>query len=366
MMTKFSSLQALLAHPVDTIIDVRSPAEFAEDHVPGAINLPVLDNEERAEVGTIYKQVSPFRARKLGAAMVFRNAARHIEIALAHHEGGWRPLVYCWRGGQRSGAFAWMLREIGWRAEVIDGGYRSFRRMVVAAMYDAPVGLPLVRVGGLTGTAKTEILGHLAGLGAQVIDLEALANHRGSLLGARDTPQPSQKAFETALAVACARMDPGLPCIVEAESSKIGALTLPPSFWAAMKTAPILEVTAPLSARAAYLARAYEDILADTELLREKLSPLRRVRGAKTLEAWDALMEAGDKVALCRALAEDHYDPAYRRAQAAWSGVARQEVPLPDLAPDTLAGAAARILGAAQRICTAPVPGTKRPTTAAS
>ena len=267
-MTKFSSLQALLAHPVDTIIDVRSPAEFAEDHVPGAINLPVLDNEERAEVGMIYIQVSPCR-------------------------------------------------------------------------------------------------GHLAGLGAQVIDLEALANHRGSLLGARDTPQPSQKAFETALAVACARMDPSFPCIVEAESSKIGARTLPPSFWAARKTAPILEVTAPLSARAAYLARAYADILADTALLREKLSPLRHVRGTQTLEAWDALIAAGDKVALCRALAEDHYDPAYRRAQTAWSGVARQEIPLADLAPDTLADAARRVSGAAQRICTAPVPGTKRPTTAA-
>ncbi len=130
MALKFADLQNLYAHTFDTVIDVRSPAEYAEDHLPGAINLPVLDNEERARVGTIYVQESPFLARKLGAALVFRNAANHIEHSLSHHEGGWKPLIYCWRGGQRSGSFAWMLQQIGWRAEVVEGGYRSYRRLV--------------------------------------------------------------------------------------------------------------------------------------------------------------------------------------------------------------------------------------------
>ncbi|MEO0484764.1 MAG: tRNA 2-selenouridine(34) synthase MnmH [Pseudomonadota bacterium] len=347
-MTEFSSLNALLDHPADTIIDVRSPAEFAEDHVPGAINLPVLDNYERAEVGTIYKQDSPFKARKIGAAKVFRNAASHIERELSHHEGAWRPLVYCWRGGQRSGSFAWMLGQIGWRAEVIDGGYRTFRRLVAAACYDDPLPVRLVRLGGLTGTAKTELLGHLSAAGAQVIDLEGLARHRGSLLGAMPEPQPSQKAFETALAVALARCDPARPVIVEAESSKIGALTLPKSLWSAMKAAPMVEVLAPIEARAVYLARAYADVLADGAALRDKLSPLRRVRGAAVLAAWDELIAAGDHVALCRALMERHYDPAYRRSQAARPAVARREVVLGDLGEATLAAAAPRILGAVE------------------
>ena len=124
MALTFPTLDDFFAHGFDTVIDVRSPSEYVEDHVPGAISLPVLDDEERARVGTIYKQESPFLARKLGAALVFRNAADHIAGPLAHHEGGWKPLVYCWRGGQRSGSFAWMLKEIGWRAEKIDGGYR--------------------------------------------------------------------------------------------------------------------------------------------------------------------------------------------------------------------------------------------------
>ncbi|BBU54979.1 hypothetical protein KU6B_12440 [Mameliella alba] len=176
-------LESFHAHGFDTVIDVRSPAEFEEDRIPGAINLPVLDNEERARVGTIYKQDSPFKARKLGAALVFRNAANHIERHLSHHEGGWRPLVYCWRGGQRSGSFTWMLREIGWRAEVVPGGYRTYRRLVTGYLYDTPLRHHLVQLGGYTGTAKTALLPRLQDRGVQILDLEGLARHRGSLLG---------------------------------------------------------------------------------------------------------------------------------------------------------------------------------------
>ncbi|MFW2588142.1 tRNA 2-selenouridine(34) synthase MnmH [Sagittula sp. SSi028] len=311
------TLPDLLKHGFDTVIDVRSPAEFAEDHVPGAINLPVLDNEERARVGTIYKQDSPFKARKLGAALVFQNAARHVAGPLAAHDGKWRPLVYCWRGGQRSGTFAWMLGEIGWRSDVVQGGYRTFRRLVKDYLYDAPLPHKLVQLGGYTGTAKTDLLARLRARDVQVVDLEALARHRGSLLGDLPGGQPSQKAFETALAAAFVALDPARPVVVEAESAKIGGINLPPSLWAAMKQAPWIEVQAPVAVRATYLAEAYADILADPERLADRLSPLRFHRGHALVDHWDTLSREGEKVALCASLAEDHYDPAYRKAMKA-------------------------------------------------
>ena len=309
------TLQDFVDHAFDTVIDVRSPSEFAEDHVPGAINLPVLDDAERARVGTIYKQDSPFRARKLGAALVFRNASRHIEDHLTQFDGGWRPLVYCWRGGQRSGAFGWMLKEIGWRADVLDGGYRRFRRLVHAAMYTQPLQHRLVLLDGQTGTAKTELLKRVASLGGQVLDLEGAARHRGSLLGDGPEPQPSQKAFESTVALALARCDPSRPVLVEDESSKIGRLNLPPSLWTAMQTAERLEVHAPVAERVAFLEVAYRDILADDQKLRSRLHHLRSIRGHAIVDRWMQMIEASEKRLLTESLVRDHYDPAYDTAR---------------------------------------------------
>ncbi|GAA6199235.1 tRNA 2-selenouridine(34) synthase MnmH [Aquicoccus sp. SU-CL01552] len=317
MPREFQSLSDLLDHDYDTVIDVRSPAEYAEDHLPGAINLPVLDNEERARVGTLYKQDSPFRARKIGAALVFHNAARHIETVLQDKPGGWRPLVYCWRGGQRSGSFAWMLGQIGWRSESIKGGYQSYRRLVYRALYEGQVPHPLVLLDGYTGTAKTALLQILDRRGVQVLDLEGLAAHRGSLLGEMAEPQPSQKAFETALAIELDRLDPSRPVLVEAESSKVGERMVPPALWAAMKAAPRIEVEAPLEARAAYLVRAYDDILSDSERLYAKLDALRTHRGHAVVDGWFERIAAGDKPGLTRALMVQHYDPAYAKSRKA-------------------------------------------------
>ncbi|MBV2358617.1 tRNA 2-selenouridine(34) synthase MnmH [Thalassococcus sp. CAU 1522] len=316
MQKTFSGIGAFLSHGFDAVIDVRSPSEFAEDHVPGAINLPVLDDAERARVGTIYKKESPFLARKIGAALVFRNASNHIEGPLAGHDGAWRPLVYCWRGGQRSGSFAWMLREIGWRAETVQGGYKSYRRLVVDLMHGKSLPHRLVLLGGNTGTAKTALLQHLERRGIQVLDLEDLARHRGSLLGARPGGQPSQKAFETALAVAVQALDPARPVVVEAESSKIGTLLLPPALWSAMKSAPWIEVSASSEMRVRYLDRAYDDILSDTEALRAKLAPLRFHRGAALVDEWMAMIGQGRRRDLVASLMADHYDPAYRKARS--------------------------------------------------
>lgn len=317
MALSFVTLTDLLGHGCDTVIDVRSPAEYAEDHIPGAINLPVLSNEERARVGTLYVQQSPFLARKIGAAMIFHNAADHIAGPLAGQSGGWRPLIYCWRGGQRSGAFGWMLREIGWRAETIEGGYRSYRRLVHAALYKGRLAHRVILLDGYTGTAKTRLLHLLAARGVQVIDLEGLARHRGSLLGEVPGGQPSQKAFESALALALRALDPDRPVLVEAESNKIGERLIPPALWAVMKSAPRIEITAPIEARAAYLAQAYDDVLSDTERLRARLAPLIHHRGRDIVEGWFAQLDTGDKIALTCSLMEQHYDPAYAKSRRA-------------------------------------------------
>ncbi|MBE0412250.1 tRNA 2-selenouridine(34) synthase MnmH [Yoonia sp.] len=311
----FENLSDLLDHRFDTLIDVRSPAEFAADHVPGAINLPALSNAQRAHVGTIYKQVSPFNARKIGAAMVARNVADHLDGPLADKGGGWRPLVYCWRGGQRSGSFAAILTQIGWRADTVAGGYQTFRRLVNRTLYDDPVPHPIVLLDGDTGTAKTAILARLKSRGVQVLDLEGLAGHRGSLLGAVPGGQPSQKAFETAVAMALHALDPARPVVVEAESSKIGRIVLPPSLWRAMCAAPRIVITAPMSARADFLTQAYADIIANPDAVANSLAPLRYMRGHAVVDGWLALLRSGNFPGLATALMTQHYDPAYARSR---------------------------------------------------
>lgn len=317
MPTQFDTLRAMLDHGFDTLIDVRSPAEFATDHVPGAINLPALSNDQRAEVGTIYKQVSPFTARKLGATLVARNVADHVEGPLADKDGSWRPLVYCWRGGQRSGSFTIILQQIGWRADTVEGGYMTWRRLVKEALYDTPVAHRIILLDGNTGTAKTALLAKLAERGAQVIDLEGLAGHRGSLLGRTTGGQPDQKGFETALAVALANLDPTRPVIIEAESSKIGKINLPKQLWSAMIAAPKIMVSAPIAARAAFLETAYADVISDPADLAKRLGPLRNIRGHAVVDGWLALMHAGDFRALAAALMEQHYDAAYAKSRGA-------------------------------------------------
>lgn len=316
MPIEFNSLSELLEHGFDTLIDVRSPAEFAEDHIPGAVNMPALSNEERAEVGTIYKQISAFEAKKVGAALVARNVATAIETQMQDKSGPWRPLVYCWRGGQRSGSFSTILSQIGWRSDTIAGGYQTFRKLVHRDLYDIDLPHRLILLDGNTGTAKTAILEALSRLGVQTVDLEGMARHRGSLLGGYPSGQPSQKAFETLVACAFAGLDPARPVVVEAESSKIGNLNVPPKVWAAMCVATRIEVEAPIEARAAYLTMAYADVIADTDDLRSRIQPIRQLRGHEVVNKWEALLSAGDHLGLAKALMEDHYDPAYAKSRA--------------------------------------------------
>ena len=336
-----NSYACLAGLDADAIIDVRSEAEFAEDRIPGAINLPALNNEERARVGTIYKQQGPFLARKVGAALVARNAAAHLEGPLAKMEGGWKPVVYCWRGGQRSGSFASILEQIGWRVDVIEGGYRSYRRLVSEMLYDAPFPAPVTLLDGNTGTAKTDLLHRVARLGGQVIDLEGLANHRGSLFGWQGE-QPAQRGFETALARAVSQLDPTRPVLVEAESPKVGQLALPPTLLKAMRAATRIVIEAPLEARAAYLVRAYEDVASDRERLEAVIAKLQPMQPKDRIDRWLAMAKDGQLEPLAGELMGFHYDPRYSKMRSRHGGVA-EVLSVDDLNDGSLDALAERI-----------------------
>jgi tRNA 2-selenouridine synthase len=360
MIASVPSAEPALLAPYDDIIDVRSPAEFAEDHVPGAINLPVLDNAERAEVGTIYVQQSRFLARRIGAAKVARNIAAHLETALADRPGGWAPLIYCWRGGQRSNAMATVLEQVGWRVAVLAGGYRTYRRRVSAALYDAAPDFQVVLLDGQTGVAKTEMLGFLEAMGVQTLDLEALAAHRGSLFGALPgQAQPHQKGFESALLARLDDLDRARPIVVEAESSKVGDLNVPPMLWKAMLAAPRIELAAPVPERARYLTRAYADIIADPATLDSILGKLPIHHGREQRAEWRALADAGAYEALAASLIERHYDAAYDRSRRTDRRPCLARIELDHLDADSLRRAAARI---AQTVnCWTPAPWTTLP-----
>jgi tRNA 2-selenouridine synthase len=298
-------------------IDVRSPAEFAEDHIPGAINLPVLDDAERAHVGTLYVRTSAFEARKVGAALAARNIARIVETHARDKPPQWQPLVYCWRGGQRSRAVTHVLAEIGWRAVQLDGGYRAWRRHVVAALAQPVTGLDLRVVCGLTGSGKSRLLAALAAEGAQVLDLEGMARHRGSLLGdLPGDPQPGQKWFESELHAALAALDATRPVFVESESKRIGALQLPDALLDALRAARCVRVETPLALRIALLEEEYAHFLHDEAPLRERLLHLAPLHGRKIVQAWADAAAAGDHDRLVGELLRVHYDPLYARSIA--------------------------------------------------
>jgi tRNA 2-selenouridine synthase len=299
----------------DEIIDVRTPLEFAEDHIQGAINCPVLSNEERAIVGTIYAQASPFEARKVGAAMIARNIAVHLDKSFHAHPKSWRPLVYCWRGGQRSGAMSIILSQVGWSVHKLQGGYKAYRRDVLEKLQTIPRGLSFRVVCGPTGSGKSRLLAALAATGHQVLDLEFLARHRGSVLGKLPhQEQPSQKLFDSMLVQNLNGLDPSQPVFVEAESSKIGVISLPAALIDAMHASRCLALEAQLETRVSSLLGDYRHYLENPESLVEHLKSLYRFHGATTLGLWNALIKEGKFEELVTDLLVRHYDPSYMRA----------------------------------------------------
>ncbi len=296
----------------DTLIDARSESEFAEDHVPGAVNWPSLDDAQRHAVGTDYKQVSAFDAKKRGAVLVARNIAAHIEREAMQKPKDWRPLVYCWRGGQRSGALATVLGQIGWQVQLLDGGYREYRRAVIAELEALPELLDLRVVCGTTGSGKSLLLQALARLGEQILDLEGLANHRGSVLGLiPGQHQPGQKMFESMLWDRLRGFDSKRRVWVESESKKVGDVQVSPALVQRMRAAPCVVLDLPREARVALLMREYRHFVDDVEAFCNRLEALRVLRGHEVVDSWQQAAHAGRIESVVRDLLVDHYDPVY-------------------------------------------------------
>ncbi|MEA9599816.1 tRNA 2-selenouridine(34) synthase MnmH [Polynucleobacter sp. AP-Sanab-80-C2] len=297
----------------DLIVDVRSPAEFALDHIPGAVNYPVLDNEERAKIGTLYKQVSPFAAKKLGAALVSRNIAHHLEDYLLEMPREWRPLIYCWRGGERSGAFTHILNRIGWKAMQLEGGYQGFRRTVIDGLEAAAKQFSFHVICGMTGSGKTRVLQEAQQYDSQILDLEDLAIHRGSVLGNEpNIEQPSQKGFETALWNALRSLDPTKPVLVESESKKVGGVHIPDALMEKIRNGACIELRSSTQTRVSWLIREYHHFLSDTDNFKRKLALLTAHYGKVQIAQWNEAIDAKQFPSLVEELLVMHYDPSYQ------------------------------------------------------
>ena len=334
------------ADTFDAIIDVRSPGEFAEDHLPGAINCPVLDDDERIRIGTLYKQVNAFEAKKAGAALVSHNIGRHIETVFMDKPRDWKPLVYCWRGGNRSGAMAHVLARIGWHAVQLDGGYKEFRRHINTALTTLPGRFRYRVICGTTGSGKSRLLETLAATGAQVLDLELLAAHRGSVLGhLPDTAQPSQKMFETRIWEKLRAFDPALEVFIESESKKVGNVRVPDALMDAMRAAPCVALALPDAARVALLMADYAHFVDSPDALNRQLDCLTPLYGAVPIKRWQQMASGGAMETLVSELLVQHYDPAYRRSIARnFSQFANAQIlEMPEFSDAAFAAAAASL-----------------------
>ena len=330
----------------DAVIDARSPAEYADDHLPGAVNWPVLDDDERREVGTEYTRVSAFDARKHGAALIARRIAQHLETHVFDKPRDWKPLVYCWRGGKRSGTLAWFLGEIGFRTRVVDGGYKAYRNALRADLATLPSLFHYHVICGKTGSGKTRLLAALADAGAQVLDLEGLARHRGSVLGGLPgVAQPTQKAFETQVWHVLSRFAPAKPVFVESESRSIGKLRVPDALLARMRDhGRCLSIELPDAARVQLLLEDYAFFADDVEAFCRRLDALVELRGREPVAHWQSLARAGCWQRVFLELMHQHYDPMYLRSiERNFKGYATAErIALPDAAPATLGELALR------------------------
>ncbi|MDC0969701.1 tRNA 2-selenouridine(34) synthase MnmH [Alphaproteobacteria bacterium] len=296
----------------DTIIDVRSPLEYEEDHIIGSINCPVLYDQERIIVGTIYKKESTFRAKIIGSSLTARNIAKHIEEKFINQKGSWQPLIYCWRGGQRSKAFSLILSEVGWRTFQLEGGYKKYRNEVISFLNKAGSKLKIILISGKTGSAKTKILQNIKLQGGQILDLENLANHKGSLLGKiPNLKQPSQKLFESKLYHQIKQLDLRRNVYIEAESSKIGNIHIPKTLWAKMIVSPRIEIKADIELRSSFLLNDYKYMCENPELIKPIIYGLKNRLSKKLINDWMELITKKLWLDLTKSFLENHYDPSY-------------------------------------------------------
>ncbi len=302
----------------DTIIDVRAPSEYLQDHIPGALSFPVLSDDERAEIGTLHKQESGFVAKRRGAVLVARNIANAIEQHFADKPVSWRPLIYCWRGGQRSNSMGTIFSRVGWHSAVLQGGYKTFRAQVLSELDTLPNNLRWRVLCGRTGTGKSEVLKQLQAQGEQVLDLEQLAVHRGSVLGhLPGETQPAQKWFESQLWAQLRQLSADRPIYVESESKKIGALQVPQALMDCMRASPCIEITSSIEARVALLKAQYQHFIANTEgqtRLHQQLDCLTALHGNQKIADWKSLAANAQWDDFVAQMLSEHYDPAYDKS----------------------------------------------------
>ncbi len=330
------------------VVDVRSPSEYALDHLPHAHNWPVLDDEQRQAIGTFYKQVSPFEANKLGAAWVSQNIAKHLLTHVQLLDRNWKPYVYCWRGGQRSGSLAHVLGQVGFTIRLIEGGYKAFRQAMLDDLTHRSGQLRFVVIHGATGTGKTRLLHHLQQLGAQVLDLENLASHRSSVLGQLPgQSQPSQKRFDTLMWQAVRQFDLQRVVFVEAESKRVGALTIHPQLFERMQVSPMVNLQASLSDRVRLLCEDYAHFVGDVPLFATRLAALKPIVGTAVYDQWLAACQQGQWSVVVQDLLTRHYDPNYLKASDRLFPLARTaiDMPLKDLGEESLRQCAQTLMG---------------------
>ena len=304
--------RSLVQGGFSAIIDARSEDEFAHDHLPDAINWPTLNNAERALIGTMFKQINPFEAQKLGAALASANISRHIAQQALDLPRTWQPLVYCWRGGKRSGSLSLVLGQIGFKVNLIEGGYKAFRAALLADLPRRVERLSFRVICGPTGSGKTRLLETLAREGAQVLDLEALASHRSSVLGVLPgRPQPSQKHFDTQIWTSLCRFDSTRPVFVESESRKVGNLSVPESLMLAMRASPCVHLQLSDAERVGLLMEDYDFFVRDPDFFCQRLQALVELRGHQTVESWQQRVRSGDVATVVEDLLHLHYDPTY-------------------------------------------------------
>jgi tRNA 2-selenouridine synthase len=296
------------------MVDARSQREYAEDHIPGAVNLPVVDDEEYAEVGTTHK-TDKHRAYLIGVSYALKNMSRAIDDLVARYPRDARMLVYCFRGGKRSKLWLDTLSTIGFKVDRLPGGWKAYRAWVREQLDQVPRRFRYNVLCGPTGCGKTRLLTALESVGAQVLDLEALAQHHGSLIGEYPgVPQPTQKWFDSSLLAKLRGFDPKRPIWIESESKKIGAIQLPEALLESFRCGRVFAVEAPMSERVKLWREDYGHFETDPASLIEKLRNLRPLIGGEEFALWETLAAQHRMPELFERLMVAHYDPAYSRS----------------------------------------------------
>lgn len=330
----------------DLVIDARSEREYAEDHIPGATNLPVVNTEEYAEVGTLHR-TDKMGAYRIGVKYSLVNIARHMQEVITTYPDDARILVYCFRGGKRSKLWVDALETIGYNVEKLNGGWKNYRRWVNERLSELPLQYKYNVLSGPTGGGKTRLLYALEAVGAQVLDLEAVAAHRGSVLGALPdgTPQPTQKYFDSLLLEKLESFDPSRPVWLEAESKKIGNVQLPDALLQAMRQGRTFQVVADMAQRVQLWREDYRHFEENPKFMLERLHYLRPLVGGEEFAAWEALAGEGRMPELFERLMVKHYDPAYRRSVLRnYPDIDQSpQVAIDDLSPEGLREVAAKL-----------------------